>query len=348
MKSYKLILFILIIFLKTGNVLSNNSIFNVNNIKIEKKGKSSNEELANKAIQIGFKKLLDKILVKKDSKKLEKLKFFEIKELVTYYQVFNKEKTNNVEKINFNISFDKEKIHNLFYNKNISYSEITNKELFILPILRKNNKIFIYNQNFFYNNWNEIYENELIEFIIPLESIEIIQNINLNRDNLFNLKIKKIFQEYPDENLAIVLIEDNNSKKEKIYLKTKILGKNIVKNITVERFELNEREFYEKIITEIKKDIINSVKLQNLIDVRAPSFLNAEFKTSKKSSLVELNLRLKKIDSIEKIYIQELNKETVNLRIKYLGKLDKLIKELENKKINLRLAGDQWSIKIIS
>ena len=348
MKSYKLILFILIIFLKTGNVLSNNSIFNVNNIKIEKKGKSSNEELANKAIQIGFKKLLDKILVKKDSKKLEKLKFFEIKELVTYYQVFNKEKTNNVEKINFNISFDKEKIHNLFYNKNISYSEITNKELFILPILRKNNKIFIYNQNFFYNNWNEIYENELIEFIIPLESIEIIQNINSNRDNLLNLQIKKIFQEYPDKNLAIVLIEDNNSKEEKIYLKTKISGKNIVKNITVERFELNEREFYEKIITEIKKEIINSVKLQNLIDVRAPSFLNAEFETSKKSSLVELNLRLKKIDSIEKIYIQELNKETVNLRIKYLGKLDKLIKELENKKINLRLAGDQWSIKIIS
>ena len=85
MKSYKLILFILIIFLKTGNVLSNNSIFNVNNIKIEKEGKSSNEELANKAIKIGFKKLLDKILVKKDSKKLEKLKFFEIKELVTYY-----------------------------------------------------------------------------------------------------------------------------------------------------------------------------------------------------------------------------------------------------------------------
>jgi hypothetical protein len=348
MKSYKLILFILIIFLKTGNVLSNNSIFNVNNIKIEKKGKSSNEELANKAIKIGFKKLLDKILVKKDSKKLEKLKFFEIKELVAYYQVFNKEKTNNFEKINFNISFDKEKIHNLFYNKNISYSEITNKELFILPILRKNNKIFIYNQNFFYNNWNEIYENELIEFIIPLESIEIIQNINLNRDNLFNLQIKKIFQEYQDKNLAIVLIEDNNSKKEKIYLKTKILGKNIVKNITVERFELNEREFYEKIITEIKKEIINSVKLQNLIDVSAPSFLNAEFETSKKSSLVELNLRLKKIDSIEKIYIQELNKETVNLRIKYLGKLDKLIKELENKKINLRLTGDQWSIKIIS
>ena len=347
MKSYKLILFILIVFLETGNVLSNTNIFDVNNIEIEKKVKSNNDELANQAIKKGFKELLDKILLKEDSKKLEELKFFEIKELVTYYQVSNIITNNNIEKINYNISFDKDKIHNLFYNKKISYSEITNKELFILPILRKNNQIFIYNQNYFYDNWNEIYDNELIEFIIPLENIEIIQNINLSRDNLLNLQLKTIFQEYPDKNLAIVLIEDNNAKEEKIYLKTKILGKNIVKNITVERFELNEKKFYEKIISEIKKEITNTVKSQNLIDVRAPSFLIAEFAISEKSNLVELNARLKKIDLIEDIYIQEFNNESVNLKIKYLGKLDKIKRELENQKINLRLVGDQWSIKII-
>jgi hypothetical protein len=347
MKSYKLILFILIVFLETGNVLSNTNIFDVNNIEIEKKVKSNNDELANQAIKKGFKELLDKILLKEDSKKLEELKFFEIKELVTYYQVSNIITNNNIEKINYNISFDKDKIHNLFYNKKISYSEITNKELFILPILRKNNQIFIYNQNYFYDNWNEIYDNELIEFIIPLENIEIIQNINLSRDNLLNLQLKTIFQEYPDKNLAIVLIEDNNAKEEKIYLKIKILGKNIVKNITVERFELNEKKFYEKIITEIKKEITNTVKSQNLIDVRAPSFLIAEFAISEKSNLVELNARLKKIDLIEDIYIQEFNNESVNLKIKYLGRLDKIKRELENQKINLRLVGDQWSIKII-
>ena len=75
MKSYKLILLILIVFLKTGNVLSNTNIFNVNNIEIEKKSKSNNDELANEAIKKGFKELLDKILLKEDSKKLEELKF---------------------------------------------------------------------------------------------------------------------------------------------------------------------------------------------------------------------------------------------------------------------------------
>ena len=34
------------------------------------------------------------------------------------------------------------------------YSEISDKELFILPILKKN-EIFIYNNNFFYENWNK-------------------------------------------------------------------------------------------------------------------------------------------------------------------------------------------------
>ena len=85
MKYYKLILFILIVFLKTGNVLSNSNIFDVNNIEIEKKGKNNNDELANQAIKKGFKELLDKILLREDSKKLEELKFFEIKELIIYF-----------------------------------------------------------------------------------------------------------------------------------------------------------------------------------------------------------------------------------------------------------------------
>jgi hypothetical protein len=121
MKSHKLIILILIVFLKTGNVLSDNNTFNVNNIEVEKDGKITNTQLANQAINEGFKNLLEKILLEEDSKKLSELKFSEIKELVTYYQVSNKKDDNNdIEKINFNISFDKDKIHDLFYKKGVS------------------------------------------------------------------------------------------------------------------------------------------------------------------------------------------------------------------------------------
>jgi hypothetical protein len=348
MKFYKLIFIILIVFLKTGNVLSNSNIFNVNNIEIEKKNKASNEELANQAIKEGFRELINKILLEDDVRKLKKLKSNEVRELVDYYQVSNKSNDNvNLEKINFNIFFDQDKIHDLFYKKGISYSKIENKELFILPILKKNNNIFIYNQNFFYDNWNEIYNTELIEFILPLENIEIIQNVNLNKNNLLNLKLSNLFTEYSGNNLALVIIEDDNINEEKIYFKIEILGKNTIKNINIKRFNLNKEEFYKKIIIEIKQEIISFIKLQNLIDIRAPSFLNAQLNINKINNLVELDKRLKKIDLIENIYIQKFNSETVLLKIKYLGKLEKIIKELDNQKIILKFVGDQWSIKII-
>ena len=347
MKSYKLIIIlILVVFLKTGNVLSNTNIFDVNNIEIEKKGKTTNNLLANKAIKKGFKELIKKILLKEDREKLKKLEFLEIKELVKYYQVLNKNDDSNVETINYNISFDKDKIHDLFYKVGISYSEVTNKELFILPILKKKNKIFVYNNNFFYDNWNKINNTDLIEFIIPLENIEIIQNVNTNKKNLLNLELKSLFTEYKDKNLALVLIEDNNSKEEKIYFKTKILGKNIVKNISIKRLNLNDEEFYQKIIAETKNEIINLVKSQNLIDVRTPSFLNAQLKINKKNNLVELKSRIKKIDLIDNVYVQEFNNEIVYLKLRYLGKIDKIIRQLENQKITLKLVDDTWSIKI--
>jgi len=270
-----------------------------------------------------------------------------IKELVAYYQVENNiNDENGLEKINFNISFDKVKMHNLFYKKGISYSKITNKEIFILPILKKDNKIYIYNKNYFYENWNEVYDTELIEFILPLENIEVIQNANLKKNDLLDLDLRNIFIEYQEKNIILVIIEEKNLQEEKIYFKTKIQGKNIIKNINIKRLNLNEEGFYKKIITQVKKEIINLVKTQNLIDVRTPSFLKAHFNSSKKNNLVELNKRLKKIDSIENIYIQKFNNNSVLLKIKYLGKLDKVINQMNAQKIILNSSNDKWSIKI--
>ena len=75
MKFYKFILIILIVFLKTGNVLSNNNIFNVNNIEIEKKGKVTNDQLANQAIK-RIQPAYRKNFTRRRHKRIIKYKFF--------------------------------------------------------------------------------------------------------------------------------------------------------------------------------------------------------------------------------------------------------------------------------
>jgi len=348
MKLYKQIIIILIVFFKTGNVLSNNNLFTVNNIELEKGSRSTNAILANQAIKKGFKQLISKILLKDDVKILSDMNFSSIKQLVTYYQISNvSDEKKNENFVIFNVTFDKDRIHDLFYKREILYSEIVEKELYILPLLIKNNEIFIFNNNLFYNNWNNVYKNDLIEFILPIENIEIIQNINNNKNNLLNLDIKLIFKEYTNKNLALVFINEDNFNINKVYIKTKIQGKNISKNLNFPKKKLDSKSFNEMIIVEIKKELINLVKSQNLIDIRTPSFLNVKLSQSKKSNLNELKARVKNIDLIENVYVQEFNKDYVNLKIKYLGKLEKIINRLKDKEINLQLVNDQWIIKTL-
>ena len=349
MKNFKLIIIILVIFLKTGNVLSETSLFNVNNVKIIDDLTRSNENLANQAIKKGFKELIDKVLLEKDLAKVENLKFNQIKSLVSYYQISesleNREKK-NIEKT-YNIFFDKSKVHDLFYKFDISYSDISKYEIFFLPIHKKDDELFIYNQNYFYIKWNEITKNELIEFILPLEKIEILQSINNYKDNLIKIDIRNIFQEYSKNNYALVIIEENKLGPNKIFLKTNIMGKNISKSIELEKNISNVDNFYEEIIYKVNNEIINLVKSQNLIDIRTPSFINIKFFLDKKNNLVELDNRIKKIDLIENFYVQEFNKQYVFLKIKYLGKINKIVDQLKSQNILLELKNEQWSLKII-
>tara|TARA_B100000941_G_C28470616_1_gene536218 strand:- start:357 stop:1394 length:1038 start_codon:yes stop_codon:yes gene_type:complete len=344
MKCLNYIFVILVIFFKTGNVLSSESIFNVNNIEVKDDNANNHKQLANQAIKEAYSKLINRILLEKDREKLLQINFSEVSQLVSYYKVSSKKKDGNFIKI-FNISFDKEKLHDQFYKLNISYSDILKKELYILPILKKKDKYFIYNQNIFYENWNKFSSEELIEFILPIENIEIIEKINLKNNYFFDLNLSEIFKEYSDKNLALILIEDSNKNDFKIFIRTKIMGKNISRNLLVKKTQ-TKIEFYKEVVTAVNKELINIIKSQNLVDIKTPSFLNTKLILGKKNNLVELNYRLKKIDLIENIYVQELNNNYVSLKIKYLGKLDKMIKQLKDQNITLALKKDVWNLNI--
>ena len=139
-----------------------------------------------------------------------------------------------------------------------------------------------------------------------------------------------------------------NLSEGKIFIKMNLLGKVLSKKtLIVKRLNISQPDFYNKIITEVNNEIINLAKTQNMIDVRTPSFINTILKLNNKNNLVELNNRIKKIDLIENIFVQEFNNENAFIKIKYLGKINKIIDQLENQKIILKLLNEQWSLTII-
>tara|TARA_A100001015_G_scaffold6939_1_gene8625 strand:- start:3271 stop:4314 length:1044 start_codon:yes stop_codon:yes gene_type:complete len=347
MKNLIFIFFIIIILFKTGNVLSNNNIFNVNNIEITKKISQNREKLINQAFLKGFDKLINRLLLEADYRKLSNTNLNQIKKLISHYQIVDSnEKKNDNKLLKVNIYFDKDRIHNFFYTKNILYSDIVNTEVIFFPLLIKEKKYFIYTQNYFYENWMNDKEDNLIQYTLPVENIENIQKINKNKNNIYELNIPDFFKEHETENIVFANIEVNKSNAE-IFLSTRIEGKKINKKLSInEKKNINQKEFYNKIIFAINNIVRDLIKSENLIDVRTPSFLNVKIKLNK-NNLVDFNNILEKIELIDEYYVQQLNKDYVLVKIKYLGKIKKIINKLEDHNLGLKMIEGEWQLKII-
>lgn len=336
------LIIILIILLKTGNVLSDEVIFNVNNIELNKEFSKNKEKLANEAFKKGFEKLTNRLLLEKDYKKIANTRLNEIKNLISYYQIA----INNEDKIIVNISFDKNNIHEFFFKKDILYSDILTSEVILFPLLIEDNQQFIYSKNYFLNSWKNDNSEETIKYTLPLESIENIEIIEKYKNDIFKLPTTEFFREYNMENKVFAIIEKNNNQA-KIFLNTEISNKKLKKNIIIKNSFSNKKDFDNKIISDIKKVVKELIKSQNLIDVRTPSFLNFKIKLKNKNNLIILSNRLKEINLVSNFYVQQLNKDYALIKIKYFGQISKIIKKLEDKKMNLKKTSSGWLLNII-
>ena len=100
------------------------------------------------------------------------------------------------------------------------------------PVLYINEEIQNLNENFFYNNWQEIkIKNELINFILPLEDLEDISNIKKMRDNINDLDILPLVNKYEEKNYVFVFM-DFDGKKLNMHLKTNFNNNKTSKNIS--------------------------------------------------------------------------------------------------------------------
>ena len=237
MKYFNIITVILIILFKTGNNLYAESIFTVNNIEVNKDSFKNKEELINIAFKKGFEKLNSKILLEKDFKQTKNTSLRVIKNLVSHYQIVknnNEENAQNFESVN--LYFKRDKMYNFYSKNNIKYSDVSGKIIKILPVLIVEDETFIYDKNFFYENWlitEKQIKTKNIEYIFPLENLETIEILKKNQNNLEAVNLTDIFDDDEEKDNLFIII-DYEKQKTKIFLKGVISSKKIVKNFILE------------------------------------------------------------------------------------------------------------------
>ena len=346
MKNLKFIIIILIILSKTGNVLSVESIFTVNNIQVNKNTFKNKEELINIAFKKGFKKLNSKILLEDDYIKIKNTSLGKIKNLVSHYQIVKNEDINiqNFELIN--LYFKRDKMYNFYSKNNIKYSDVSGKILKVLPVLLLNDEVYIYDNNFFYDKWldNEEEKSGNIEYIFPIENLETIETIKKYQENLQIVNLNNIFDGDTEKDNLLIII-DYGKQKTKFFLKGNISSKKIIKNLTLSKNTVEKIE-YQIILEFLKKEILELVKSQNIIDIGAPSFLNVNFSLNNKNDLFMFQNILQEVDLVDSFSVREFNNKFAYINIKYYGKINKIKEKLNQKGLDINFINNQWSARL--
>ena len=349
MKKYFFIFFIIVFFTKTGNVFSNNNIFNVDNIKVISEITEKREKILNTAFKKGFKELTNRILLQRDIISIDNISIKEIRKFISSYQIIESDNLDNSNEFIINIVFDRRKLNEFFYQKNISYADIYKTDVVIFPVLVENDNFYLFSENYFYNKWLEEdknVNNEFINYILPEENIDDIAVINKNRNNLESTKVKNLLMDYDIKNYIFLIIKPNNEKID-IFIKGDISNREVIKNVVVDLDIQNKELDFQKAIRQTKQIISEIWKVQNLIDVRTPSFLNITLDINNQNDLQDLQNALNKIELIENFNVLELNKKYAKIKIKYLGKIDKIQDRLYEMGIKVINTGNNWKLKLI-
>ncbi len=346
MNKYFFYLIIIVFLAKTGNVFSNQNIFDVDNIEISSKNNTNRSKLIEHGFKLGFEKLVEKILMNNDAKKISDINISQIKKLILKYQIIENKNIINKDIIKMNISFNREKINEFFYEKNILYSDITKTKIVLFPVLIQNEKFYIFENNYFYSNWNDDEKDtNLIEYILPIENIDDISFIKENKNSLESADVRQILNKYDIKDYIFLII---NSEKviNKIFLKGLSSGNEVVKSFDIIVSDSNLDVEKKETINKIKIHINEIWKSQNLVDVRTPSFLNIFLEIKEENDLLNIQSVLNSIDLIQNHSVVELNKDYAKIKIKYIGKIDKIKNKFTEKNIKINISNNQWTLKL--
>ena len=336
----------ILFFASSTNLSGEENVFIINNTEV--KGKIninfSREIYLNKAFENSFKTLMKKILLTRDLKKVQNTDLNKIKNLISSFQITEESYKNNIYKANFKIYFNEFKTKEFLRDKNISFVLLEETKAVFFPVLYVNNEIKNFNENFFYKNWKILeIENEIINFVLPLDDLDDISKIVKFKSSIDNIKIDTLVNKYNVDNYIFSLI-DYRKNKLNIHLKAKFNNNMVTKNLIYELDRVDNEEKLTEILKDLKVKIIDLWKEENLINLLMPLSIDLKFNHRKISELYKIENVFSGVSIIESYTLEEFNVDNSLFKIYYFGNPKKLTSELIKFGYKLSFDKGYWQV----
>ena len=338
---------LLIVFFST--TYSNANAFRVSKIEISSPFELNFEKnnVIDKGFHTSFSDLISMITTSGNRKKIKNVSIKEIKGMIDSFTISDEKFINNEYFANLETTFNKKKILKFLENKNIFPSIPQRNKVLLFPILieTKNNNIYLFNNNIFYDKWNEQKNSyDLLDYLLPSEDIEdLIELQKISKDietydfsnliNKYDIKDNIILIIYKESNRIRTLskINLNNSLKiqNKNYPKLDVLNNNDFSNIVENLKQLYEDQWKKN------NEINTSIKLPITISINS----------KKTKKIIELEQVLYSLDLVSDFSILNFNSEIIQYKITYNGTPNIFLNDMREKDLELEMKNNMWILK---
>ena len=305
----------------------------------------------NNVIIKGFEKayfeLILQIVTSDDQNKVNQITLNELKEMIETFSIKEEKFVDELYYVNLDVSFNKKKLLNYLEKKNVFPSTPMRKKFFFIPIIIDENKkdLLIFSNNKIFKLWNIYNESfHLIEYILPTEDLEDINNIKSRFEFIEDYDFKEITQKYNLEDSVIALIFVNNQD---IRLLSKISVNNelVLKNKSFSKYDLNNDDHIKKIINEMKIIYEDHWKNFNLINTSIKLPINVKINTKDNKKISNFEKVIDKMDLIYSFNIQKFDKRFIYYRIIFNGTPDNFLKLMKSHDFNFDTQTNVWILK---
>ena len=329
-----------------SKTFSSENVFVVDNIEVTGSFDSnfSRERYINKAFLNSFKILMSKILLSEDLDKLNDIKLNQVKVLINSFKIEDETYSSSKYKGNFTIFFDDIKVKKLLVKKNISFSQPKDISAVFFPVFFIDEKLLNYSENYFYNNWSQAeIENQLINYILPIEDLDDFSKLKKIKNNIDEIDIINLVKKYNTKNYVLMLMEYKNSKLN-VYLKTNFNNNKLSKFISYSLKNIGDEKKLGTILKELKLKVTDLWKSENIINLAAPLSIKVKYEYEHIEELSRLKNIFQKMNIIEKYSLEEFNINESYFKIYYYGNPKRLKIELSELGYNLKNEHGYWGI----
>jgi len=344
---YFILFSLLIVFFST--TYSNANAFKVSNIEISSPFELNFEKnrVIDKGFQNSFSDLISMITTSGDRKKIKNVSIKEIKGMIDSFTISGEKFINNEYFANLETTFNKKKILKFLENENIFPSIPQRNKVLLFPILveTKDNNIYLFNSNIFYDRWNEQTNSyDLLDYLLPSEDIEDLIELQKKSEDIETYDFSNLIKKYDiKDNIILIIYKESNN----IRTLSKINLNNTLKiqNKNYPKIDIVNEDDISNIVKSLKQYYEDQWKKNNEINTSIKLPITISINSKKNKKIIELEQVLDGMDLVSNFNILNFNSESIQYKITYNGTPNIFLNDMKKKNFELEMKNNIWTIK---